>query len=120
MSLATFGRNDEEGDVVLPIVEYDELDRTNPTTGEAMRGGQGKDDEGGRAEEESKNETKKTAPEDERPGWDPGPKQGWGARHGWGTTANEAHTFGWNMKWKEKGKVVIQTLTGNGTEWQFQ
>ena len=73
MSLATWGKDQGDGDIVLPIVEYDDLDRTTahprgPDAGEGARS--------------SGSSQTRPAP-GKRPAWDPGPRTQWGAAHGW-------------------------------------
>ena len=88
MSLATWGRRDDSGGVILPTVEYDDIDRTTATDGDGSHrdehdsdgtttegsgvgNGKGKGDRSRRGVTEN----------EPAPPWDPGPMVGWGTAH---------------------------------------
>ena len=84
MSLATWGRGNGDGKVILPLVEYDDLDRTaNAPVVQPVIGGT---EDGTQARERGK-EASQTERRDEDIGgespWDPGPQPHWGSCRRW-------------------------------------
>ena len=110
MSLATFGRTGGEGDVVLPIVEYDDLAR-------ARRGEEGEEGETSGEEGEEGGEEARTGA-GTRPEWDDGPQDEWGAEHGWGLGEEDVPTFGWDTRRERMTRPRVQALVDG--ELQFQ
>ena len=110
MSLATFGKDDGSSGVVLPLVDYDDLDRTTAHGLES----QGVvieewDVDGGGAPEWTKLD---------RPAWDPGPQPKWGAAHGWSFVGGQQPTFGWDTRHANFRGTCVQTVAP--TEAVFQ
>ena len=108
MSLATFGKKGDEGEVILPIVEYDELAREGEperAEGEELEG-EGEEEEGQRMEEAG------------RPEWDDGPQEGWGAEHGWGLAEADVPTFGWDTRRVRMTRPRVQALADGELEFQ--
>ena len=103
MSLATFGKRGGEEGVILPIVEYDDLDLGGAEEAGAVGGDEG-DEEGEGYREETN-----------RPGWDNGPERGWGAEHGWG---HDAPTFGWDTRRTRMAGPVVQAIVDGELEFQ--
>ena len=127
MSLATHGKQIEEGDVTLPLIEYDDLDRTTedtpadhnwvpqwippeeytngyPWMAEVMA-------------TSAKCYEQVVSEHVDRPGWDPGPEVTWGAEHGWGLKEEDIPTFGWDTRRVWISNLRVQTL--NNSDAQF-
>ena len=107
MSLATFGKKGDEGEVILPIVEYDEL--AVEVEEEGVEAGD---------EEEEKEEERGGTKEVGRPEWDDGPEEGWGAEHGWGLGEGDVPTFGWDTRRVRMTRPRVQALVDGELEFQ--
>ena len=106
MSLATFGKDDGCSGVVLPLVDYDDLDRTTALG----PGHQGVVFEEEVEDEVGEPEWKKM----DRPAWDPGPQPKWGAAHGWSFQP----TFGWDTRHPNFRGMYVQTVAPSGDAFQ--
>ena len=119
MSLATFGRSGGEGEVILPLIEYDELERE--AAGEEAEMGAAARDGGG--DKEAEDMAEEYSGEGgcggvERAAWDPGPMANWGAEHGWGMRESDAPSWAWDSRRWTMSRPRVQTLVDEQLQFQ--
>ena len=115
--MATFGKGGGEGEVILPILEYDELERE--VDKEDKEGEQEEDDA---AEEDAAvqaaDEASKVPSGVGRPAWDPGPMANWGAEHGWGLQEGDIPSLTWDTRRWRMSRPRVQALEGGQLRFQ--
>ena len=123
MSLATFGQDTGEDQVILPIMEYDDLKRVaeeeEDPGGEAAAAVRAAAMEEGPDEEDGHGATgASSSGAGARDAWDPGPMPNWGAEHGWGLGEGDVPSLTCDSRRWRMSRPRVQTLVDANLEFQ--